>query len=640
MRMPFYDPDYDLFKDFPEPVFVMAPDGTILAANHFFSSKFESLHKNIHGCNVFELLVQINAPPEIITNCKNKTGEVLRIGRHLAFDDIIDDQIWRSSIYPVFSPEGFIEKLLIFVQNVTEQRHAETEQAMFQERMNYALQSSHVSVWSLDLEKNQVMRTCEHDRIFGYDSLLPHWGVETFFDHLYPEDVPMVTKSYEASMANRSDFNLECRIRRADGVIRWINLAGTYRFSKPESSRYVVGIVADITEKKAAALELEKLQQRLQQSQKMELLGQLAGGIAHDFNNTLTAIIGNIELAIARLDPSLPAIRNLRDAHTAALRSANLTRQLLGFARKQMTTPKALSLNRETEHLIPMLRPLFSSQIECVWQPGSGDPSVFIDPGQLDQMLTNLCINARDAIEKSGTITISTGIVNIEKEECAKGNPCRKPGTYAVLSVSDTGCGIDSSTLPHIFEPFFTTKPPGKGTGLGLSNLYGIVSQNNCFIDCQTEPGKGSTFAIYFPLHQPSIKKFLKETIRQKTGMVTGTVLLVEDEPNILSILRLSLTEKGYTVLEAPDAEQAISLAASHPDMIDLLVADVVLPRMNGIELGQQLLSRYPQLKTLFMSGFTFDTTAKSLVSSAPLNFISKPFAIQDFIDRVSQSLQ
>jgi two-component system, cell cycle sensor histidine kinase and response regulator CckA len=632
--------DFDLFKDFPEPVFVMAPDGTILAANRFFTSRFESLHERIIGCNVFELLTEINAPPEIIANRKNKTGEALRFGKHVVFDDPMDGDFWRNSIYPVFDDDGKIQKLLVFGQNVTKQKLAEMESEELRAKMDYALESSHVSVWTHDIDNNLLMRTLEHDRIFGYDSLLPEWRIERFFSHIYSEDLPMVTRLFETLMVNRSDFNIEFRIRRTDGEIRWINLVGTFRFTKPGASRFIVGIILDITEKKLAALELEQLQAQLQQAQKMELVGQLAGGIAHDFNNSLTAIMGNIDLALAKIDPSQPVAENLRDAHKSAHHSAHLIRQLLGFARKQMVLPKALCLNQEIENLIPMLKIVIGTQIECVWLPGENVPTIFIDPFQLDQVLSNLCINARDATEPVGTITISTGTVHIEMEECAKGQPCRSPGDYAVLSVNDTGSGINSTALPHIFEPFFTTKPIGKGSGLGLSTVYGIVKQNNGYIDCQTEPGKGTVFSLFFPQHRRNSAKSRPDSPGQPPESAAKTVLLVEDEPDILNMLKLALEENGHRVLDALDAESALLLAEQHKEKIDLLATDIILPIMNGIELSKQLQARLPELKSLFMSGFAFKAYGSSGQASNSVNFIRKPFTIPDFMNLVHQVLQ
>jgi two-component system, cell cycle sensor histidine kinase and response regulator CckA len=640
--MPFKYLDFYLFKDFPEPVFVMAQDGAILAANHVFSSRFESISENIIGRNVFELLAEINVLPEVIANRKNKIEEVLRTGKPLAIDDPMDGQIWRSSIYPVSDADGKIEKLLVLVQNVTEQSTTEAEMMEFRAKMDFALESSHVSVWSFDVDNDILLRTVEHDRIFGYDSLVPNWKFERFLGHIHPHDLPTVMGLYESSMANRSDFNQEFRIRRVDGEVRWINLIGTFRFVKPDSSRHIVGIILDITEKKLAALELEELQTQLQHLQKMEMVGQLAGGIAHDFNNALTAIIGNIELALAKIEPSLSVAKNLRDAHQSAVRSAQLTRQLLGFARKQMRIPKATSLNQEMENLIPMLRPLISEQIECVWLPGEHVPDIFIDPAQLDQLLTNLCVNAKDAIEETGTgtIIISTATAHVEKKDCANGHPCQSPGDYAVLSVSDTGSGIDCAVMPHIFEPFFTTKPVGKGTGLGLSTVYGIVRQNNGYIDCQSATGKGATFTIFLPKHQEGDMDAMIKAAMQSLKPPKKTVLLVEDEPNILDILKLALEDKGYRVIEALDAESALLIAGTRKEKIDLLATDIVLPRMNGIELSKQLQARFPELQLLFMSGFAFENTGSNGKTAKPVNFISKPFTIPDFMNMVRQVMQ
>ena len=635
-------PDFDLFKDFPEPVFVMALDGTILAANRFFSARFESLHENIIGRNAFNLLVEINAAPEVIANRREKTLEVLRVGKPVAIDDPMDGDIWRSSIYPVFDADGTIGKLLIFVQNVTAETLAKAEIEEFRAKMDYALDSSHVSVWSYDIDNDILLRTVEHDRLFGYDALVPNWKIERFFGHIHPDDLPMVTGLFETITANQSDFNEEFRIRRVDGEIRWMNLIGTFRFAKPGQSRQIVGISLDVTEKKLAALELEELQSQLQHLQKMELLGQLAGGIAHDFNNSLTAVIGNIELALAKIDPSHPAAKNLNEAHRSAMHSASMTSQLLGFARKQMRMPKEHSLNREMEKLIPMLKPLISEVIECVWLPGDQVPEIFIDPAQLDQILTNLCVNARDAVEEvgKGTITISTSAARVEKEDCAKGHPCQSPGDYAALTVSDTGCGIDSAVLPHIFEPFFTTKPIGKGTGLGLSTVYGIVRQNNGFVDCQTMPGKGSTFTIFLPKYRKEALDAMLNAAMQSLQPRKKTVLLVEDEPSILNILKLALEERGFRVIDALDAESALLFAETRKEKIDLLATDIVLPGMNGIELSKQLHVHFPELQSLFMSGFAFEDFGSNGKTVKPVNFISKPFTIPEFMSMVGQVIE
>lgn len=632
--------DFDLFSDFPEPVFVMSRKGTILAFNRLFASRFSHSQSSILGRNAFELLAETNATPEIIANRKRQTNEVLRRCTHVTFEDQIDENYWRTSIYPVFSSERIISKLIVIVQDITSQRLAEIEQEEFRARMDYALESSHVSVWSFDIDKNILLRTLEHDRIFGYETLVPDWRLDRFFNHIYPDDLPKVKHLYDNFLENHSDFNVEFRIRRTDGEIRWVNLVGTFRFCRPGTSRSIVGIILDITEKKVAALELEQLQAQLQQSQKMELIGQLAGGIAHDFNNSLTAIIGNIELALGKIDLSLPVARNLRNAHDSALRSANLTRQLLGFARKQIIQPKAIQLNQALEKLIPMLRSLISSPIRFIWQPDTTDSVILIDPSQLDQVLSNLCINARDAIEHRGVITISTSRTHLTNADCTKGHPCQNPGDYVVLSVSDTGSGIDSKTLPHIFEPFFTTKPPGKGTGLGLSTVYGIVRQNYGNIECLSTPGKGTTFSVFFPVHiGETIDTEKNSSPGQPSGYVKETVLLVEDEPSILKILKDALEESGFEVFAALAAESAIVIADKYRERIGLLITDLILPGMTGTELSRQLQQLIPGIKTIYMSGFTFDENSRQAETLKQEQFISKPFAIHDFMNMVYQAL-
>lgn len=632
--------DFDLFRDFPEPVFVMSREGTILAFNRLFASRFSHPQSSILGRNAFELLAETNATPEIIVNRKRQTNEVLRRGTHITFEDQIDDSYWRTSIYPVFSSDRIISKLIVIVQDITCQRLAEIEHEDFRARMDYALESSHVSVWSYDIEKNILLRTLEHDRIFGYETLVPDWHLDRFFNHIYPDDLHKVKHLYDNFLENHSDFNEEFRIRRIDGVIRWVNLVGTFRFSRPGTSRSIVGIILDITEKKVAALELEQLQAQLQQSQKMELIGQLAGGIAHDFNNSLTAIIGNIELALGKIDPSLPVARNLRNAHDSALRSANLTRQLLGFARKQIIQPKAIRLNQSLEELIPMLRSLICSPIRFIWQPDKTDSVILIDPSQLDQVLSNLCINARDAIGQTGDITISTSRRHISEDDCTKGHPCQSPGDYVVLSVSDTGSGIDSKTMPHIFEPFFTTKPVGKGTGLGLSTVYGIVMQNNGSIECRSSHGTGTTFNIFFPGHTgETIDTERNNTRGQSSGFVTETVLLVEDEPSILKILKDALEESGFEVFAALAAESAIAIADKYRERIGLVITDLILPGMTGTELSRQLQMLVPGIKTIYMSGFAFDESGHQSETLKQEQCIRKPFAIHDFMNMVYQAL-
>jgi PAS domain S-box-containing protein len=381
-----------------------------------------------------------------------------------------------------------------------------------------------------------------------------------------------------------------------------------------------------------------RLSAQLQQAQKMEAVGRLAGGVAHDFNNMLSVIIGHANLALIGLDPVQPLHANLDEILKAAERSADLTRQLLAFARKQTIAPKVLDLNETVTGMFKMLKRLIGVAIELNWQPGNDLWTVKMDPSQIDQILTNLCINASDSIAGVGKITIETGNNVVDEGYCAH-NPGFVPGEYVRLTVGDNGCGMDKKTLAHIFEPFFTTKAVGMGTGLGLSTVYGAVKQNNGFINVYSEPGLGTTFAIYLP-------RFMDKSAQAPTDSVTAsaqrgqeTILLVEDEPSILNVVTMLLTRQGYTVLAANAPDEAIRLAGEHIGEISLLMTDVVMPGMNGRDLAEKLLSLNPRLQCLYMSGYTADIIAHHCVLDGKVHFIQKPFTMTDLAAKVREVL-
>jgi PAS domain S-box-containing protein len=394
----------------------------------------------------------------------------------------------------------------------------------------------------------------------------------------------------------------------------------------------------DITERVQAEAEREKIQAQLSQAQKMESVGRLAGGVAHDFNNMLTIIFGYTELALDQVGPDRPIFANLQEIRQAAERSADLTRQLLAFARKQPVAPRVLDLNETVEGMLKMLRRLIGENIDLVWRPGQSLGPVRLDPSQIDQLLANLCLNARDAITGVGQITIETGSAAFDEAYCAA-HPSFTPGEYVSLEVRDDGSGMDQETLAKVFEPFFTTKEMGQGTGLGLATVYGIVEQNQGFINVSSEPGQGTTFKIYLPRHTAKVLPLPKEEPVRPDPLGHETVLLVEDEPAILEIGKLMLENFGYRVLAASTPGQAIRLAEQYPGEIHLLMTDVVMPGMNGRELTQRLLSLYPNLKHLFMSGYSADIIASHGVFDESVNFIQKPFSMKDLAARVRQIL-
>lgn len=385
-------------------------------------------------------------------------------------------------------------------------------------------------------------------------------------------------------------------------------------------------VVRDISARKQAEQEQEKLRNRLNQAQRLESVGQLAGGVAHDFNNMLSVIIGYAELALRRMEVPEPLEQYLREIVKAGKRSADVTRQLLAFARRQNIAPKVLDLNASLEGMLKMLRRLIGEDIELIWLPSKDIWPVRMDPSQLDQLLANLCVNARDAISSVGKITIETGTMSFDEDYCREREGFI-PGDFVVLVVSDNGSGIDRDILDKIFEPFFTTKAFGQGTGLGLATVYGIVKQNNGFINVYSEPTHGTTFRIYLPRQEGEAHVIqLEDNLPLPIG--NGEIILVvEDEASILTLNRAMIEQLNYTVLTALTPREALQLAREYGQAIDLLVTDVIMPEMNGRDLARAIAECCPQAKTLFMSGYTANVIAHRGELEPDVHFIAKPFS-------------
>lgn len=350
-------------------------------------------------------------------------------------------------------------------------------------------------------------------------------------------------------------------------------------------------------------------------------------------------ILGHASLALMKIGPAQPLYANLEEIRKAAERSADLTRQLLAFARKQTIVPTVLDLNETVAGMLNMLQRLIGEEINLTWQPSLNIWPVNVDPSQIDQILANLCVNARDSISGIGTIIIETRNSVIDEYYYAQ-NRESKPGEYVTLTVSDDGCGMDKETMAHIFEPFFTTKGVGEGTGLGLSTVFGAVKQNSGFINVYSEPAKGTAFTIYLPRHMGTVVQPQPEGSEKiPTSRGQETVLLVEDEPAILNMSTMVLTRLGYTVLPANTPADAIRQAIQHTGEINLLITDVIMPEMNGRDLAVSLKFHRPQLKFLFMSGYTADVIAQHGVLNDGVNFIQKPFTLPAIATKMREVL-
>jgi two-component system cell cycle sensor histidine kinase/response regulator CckA len=382
-----------------------------------------------------------------------------------------------------------------------------------------------------------------------------------------------------------------------------------------------------------------RLTAQFQQTQKMEAIGQLAGGVAHDYNNMLSVILGYTELALRNADPAQKLHTYLEEIYKATIRSTDITRQLLAFARKQTINPIMLDLNQNVESMLKMLRRLIGENIDLVWLPRVGLHPVKMDPAQIGQIMANLCVNARDAIADIGRLSIETENVVIDAIYCAHHTEA-VAGEYVLLAVSDDGCGMDKETIEHIFEPFFTSKDVGKGTGLGLSTVYGIVKQNNGFINVYSESGLGTTFRIYLPRYAGQAVHTQQEITTEIPLSRGETVLMVEDESALLTMAKVMLEELGYLTLTAGSPDEAIALALKHSGKINILITDVVMPKMNGRDLAQRLLPLYPGMKILFMSGYTTNVIAHRGVLNEGVNFIQKPFSMNDLAIKVRDALK
>jgi len=378
------------------------------------------------------------------------------------------------------------------------------------------------------------------------------------------------------------------------------------------------------------------LEAQLLQAQKMDAIGRLAGGIAHDFNNLLTIITSYSELALDSVAPGSSAHGGLREILAAARRAADLTRQLLGFSRTQPQALRVAELNPVAGEIVKSLHHLIGEDIELTFIPGKGLGRVRLDPVQIEQILMNLAANSRDAMPQGGRCTVETSNVQLDEQYAGRKNAVIPPGRYAVLTVTDTGAGIPADQLAHVFEPFYTTKSSGKGTGLGLATVYGIVKQNQGFIWVYSEPGLGTTFKIYLPCvpDQPSTVE-VPDAAAETSARGTETVLLVEDEEALRRAVAEFLSLRGYTVLEARDGLDALSITKNHGSTIDLAVTDVVMPRMSGGELANELLRLRPETRVLFLSGYAGQTILDHKVGNVENNFLQKPFTLKQLAGKV-----
>jgi PAS domain S-box-containing protein len=620
-----------------DPIFIADRDGRYIYGNRRAAANLGLTQEQFIGKTVDELF-----PPDVAATFREGCRQVIDSGETLRSEDflVVDGvEFWSSTLMqPLRDASGRVTAVQGIVRDIASRKRAEIALQASEERLRQVIRASNIGIFDLDFAAQTVYWSPEQRAIWGWGADEPvAW--DEHLAYIHPDDRAMVNAASVAAHGTADGvFDIEHRILTKTGGERWITVRAKAFFGKNDTQRRpvrVVGATRDITEEKLAAAEREDLQTQLLQSQKLESVGRLAGGIAHDFNNILNIIIGCTEMAASEADP-IAVSGYLGEILKAATRSADLTRQLLGFARRQTVIPRVVDLNDFVSASLKMLRRLIGEHVSLSWHPGIEVWPVRIDPVQVDQILVNLIANARDAIGEAGAVVIHTENVPASSTFMYQGLP---PGEYVRLAVVDNGKGMDADTQSHLFEPFYTTKAAGRGTGLGMASVDGIVRQNGGLITVKSEVGRGTTVNVFLPRVVPESARD-SGAYADASHRGTETILLVEDEPALLRLATRSLESLGYTVLPASRPDDALALARTHQGPVHMLVTDVVMPGMNGRTLAERLLEDVPNLKCLFMSGYTDSVMGMGGVLEEDVHFLQKPFSPRALADKVRQVLE
>lgn len=525
------------------------------------------------------------------------------------------------------SAEQRAQKMAVLLENLNQ-----SEKALRQSEQRYRLLFDHnlAGLYCSTLDGHILDCNDSFVRMFGYTSREEIMGKSGQAQELYSSPAER-TAFISALQEKKVLTNLEMCLRTKDGRQVWVLENASLLHRGGDLPALVEGTLVDITERK-------NLEEQFRQAQKMEAIGQLTGGIAHDFNNLLTIIKGNSELLLDRIDLAQPLYKSVHQIKKSADQAAALIRQLLAFSRMQVLQPRVLDLNSVVAETGKILPRLLREDIEVVLVPGASLDRVKADPNQIEQIILNLAVNARDAMPGGGKLIVETANVDLD-ESYARLHPSVKPGQYVLLAITDTGTGMAAETQAHIFEPFFTTKEARKGTGLGLATVYGIVKQSGGWIWVYSEPGQGTAFKIYLPKVADVIPADSASSPRAATPHGTETILLAEDQIGIRDLVRPFLEDIGYTVLEASDGEAALRIAQQHRGQIDLLLTDIVMPKMGGHQLAQQTAALHPHMKVLYMSGYAEYATSRAGNSHAGELALQKPFSMDALAIKVREVL-
>lgn len=611
-------------------ILVLNLDRRIVRYNPKFLEMFrvtaEQVEKNERGVVGAVVSEQLEDPTVLVTisreSWSDPSAEVVDVLR------FTDGRVYHRFVAPHRVNGQMIGRVASY-RDITQQVSAERALEQHRTFLEKAQEVAHVGSWVAELDgSNRLAWSRETYRIFGLD-LNSFSGTSTeFLSFVHQNDVDLIRRASEAAQAGQKPYDVEHRIVLRNGTTRWIHEKADVVCDDRGRPIRMIGTIQDITERRL-------LEEQLRQSQKLEAIGRLAGGIAHDFNNALTAIAGYTELALLSLSEEHPARPDVHEIRRATERAKSVTRQLLAFSRRQVLEPRVFSLGDVTTGLSQLLERLMRDSIQVKTMVAEKLPPIYGDPGQLEQAVINLAMNARDAMPNGGVLTLAVSTVDVDAAFTSAHRPLTT-GRYAELSVSDTGEGMDADTQAHIFEPFFTTKDVGKGTGLGLAMVYGTVSQSGGHIFVESEIGRGTTFRLYFP---DASSKSAQDPApgRGPAAAPVSTILVVEDEPAIRNLVVTTLGHEGYRVLYASSGEEALAIADTDHGHIDLLLTDRTMPDMAGIELAVALLRKQPHLPVVVMSSDDRDEVPN--IDERPVQILAKPFTPRQLRRKVREAL-
>ncbi len=627
----------NLLQNIPALVWVKDPQGVYLSCNARFERLMGAPESEIIGKTDYDYF---DRPLADFFRENDQRAIAAGAPRHneewLTYTSDGHRELVETVKAPIFDSGGMLIGVMGIAWDITEKKQIEEELRKQRTRFINLVDSVDGIVWEADAETFTFTYVSKQaERLLGYP--VEEWYGERFWwQHLHPEDREQIFAASRASMARREDHELEYRFLAKDGTILWVQDFVTV-VAENDGPRWRRGIMVDITGKKKEEKEKGKLEDQLRQAQKIEAIGRLAGGVAHDFNNKLAVILGYADLMKNGSAAPERARGYINQIIKAANQSRDITHQLLAFSRKEVISPQVLDLNTLVKSVRKGLGRLIREDIRFELRLADGLWPIHMDPTQVDQVIMNLIVNARDAMESGGLLVVETGNARLDWE-VARQYPETTAGDYVQLTVSDTGCGMSAETRQHIFEPFYTTKETGKGTGLGLATVYGIVRQNKGLVLVESEWGTGSTFKVFFPRSEVELQETVEERDEPLTVRRSATILLVEDEETVRQMTNDMLEQSGYTTLVAATPEEALAICADKEQRIDLLLTDVIMPGMNGRELSRHITLSRPEIRVMFMSGYAADILPEE-GADATLHFIKKPFSLQVLLQGIEHSL-